>query len=347
MEIKLDERATLENYHEEGYLACNPDVARYVPSPYQHLIDHGMAEGRRICHSARVRPVKAKKIKRIKKIIKPGARYSMVDTSGGPALCFLNDDLKARYGVEDTDNVSSHNYGPNVVELIQKYKEGMLLDCGAGKRPVYYDNVVNYEIANYNTTDVLGVAEELPFTDNAFDAVISVAVLEHVRQPFKAAAEIVRVLKPGGTLFCCVPFLQPFHGYPSHYYNMTHVGLANLFRELDVVSQDVYDSTGPIHTLVWFLREWASGLAGQTREDFLNMKVGELTDDAFSYVRKPFVTELPESTNFTIASATAITAIKTAAVDDAGTRLRRDRGHSWSRTIARCKALVRAPMARA
>jgi ubiquinone/menaquinone biosynthesis C-methylase UbiE len=92
-----------------------------------------------------------------------------------------------------------------------------------------------------DSTDVLGVAEELPFVDNAFDAVISVAVLEHVRDPFSAAKEITRVLKPGGKLFGYVPFLQPFHGYPNHYYNMTRVDLANLFRDLNVVDQAVYD----------------------------------------------------------------------------------------------------------
>jgi hypothetical protein len=27
-----------------------------------------------------------------------------------------------------------------------------------------------------------------------------------------------------------VPFLQPLHGYPHHYYNMTGEGLRNLFR---------------------------------------------------------------------------------------------------------------------
>jgi ubiquinone/menaquinone biosynthesis C-methylase UbiE len=126
---------------------------------------------------------------------------------------------------------------------------------------------------------VLGVAEELPFVDNAFDAVISVAVLEHVRDPFTAAKEITRVLKPDGKLFCCVPFLCPFHGYPNHYYNMTHVGLANLFRDLKVVNQAVYPISGPIHTLVWLLGYWLAGLEGNTKEDFLNMQIRDLTTD--------------------------------------------------------------------
>jgi len=87
----------------------------------------------------------------------------------------------------------------------------LVLDCGAGFRDMYYPNVVNYEIVAYPTTDVLGVGEELPFKDNSFDVVISVAVLEHVRYPWRCADEIARVLKSGGTLVAMVPFLQPLH----------------------------------------------------------------------------------------------------------------------------------------
>ncbi|MCU7374984.1 methyltransferase domain-containing protein [Paucibacter sp. O1-1] len=119
---------------------------------------------------------------------------------------------------------------------------------------------------DYDTTDVRGVGECLPFVDGAFDAVISIAVLEHVRDPFRCAAELVRVLKPGGELICCVPFLQPYHGYPHHYYNMTHQGLRALFeRDLTVDSVEVIDSTGPVWALTWILQSWAQGLEGKAR----------------------------------------------------------------------------------
>lgn len=48
---------------------------------------------------------------------------------------------------------------------------------------------------------------KLPFPDATFDAVSSVGVLEHVRETggdeAASLAEIVRVLKPGGTFLCC------------------------------------------------------------------------------------------------------------------------------------------------
>ena len=44
----------------------------------------------------------------------------------------------------------------------------------------------------------IGVGEALPYEDEAFDAVVCVDVLEHVRDLTKVTAEIARVLRPGG-----------------------------------------------------------------------------------------------------------------------------------------------------
>ena len=86
------------------------------------------------------------------------------------------------------------------MDIIQKNNHGLVLDCGCGKKSYYHDNVVNFENVNYDTTDVIGVGEELPFKDETFDAVLSLNVLEHVKDPFKASSEISRVLKKGGII---------------------------------------------------------------------------------------------------------------------------------------------------
>ncbi|OYW00913.1 MAG: hypothetical protein B7Z58_13680 [Acidiphilium sp. 37-64-53] len=90
-------------------------------------------------------------------------------------------------------------------------------------------DVVNVEIGDYPSTDVPAIGEALPFKDNSFDVALSLAVLEHVDDPFKCAQEVLRVVTPGGELLIDVPFLQPVHGFPYHYYNMTAQGLAILF----------------------------------------------------------------------------------------------------------------------
>ncbi|HEX6261463.1 MAG TPA: class I SAM-dependent methyltransferase [Actinomycetota bacterium] len=46
---------------------------------------------------------------------------------------------------------------------------------------------------------------ELPFKDGAFDAVLALELLEHVEEDERMLAEIVRVLRPGGTALVSVP----------------------------------------------------------------------------------------------------------------------------------------------
>ena len=48
-------------------------------------------------------------------------------------------------------------------------------------------------------------AGELPFDDESFDRAICVEVMEHLFSPHAAAAEIRRVLRPGGRLVASVP----------------------------------------------------------------------------------------------------------------------------------------------
>ena len=82
--------------------------------------------------------------------------------------------------------------------------------------------------------DVASSADCLPFADNTFDAVISQAVFEHLQYPELAMQEIRRVLKPGGLVKIDTAFLQPEHGYPYHFFNVTETGLLHWLRDFDV-----------------------------------------------------------------------------------------------------------------
>ncbi len=310
------EIATDAIYDEEGYLRANPDVAAAVAAGHiadgrAHFEEHGGKEGRRqrpgylVDAIARLR---AHKLRKLKPLLRPELALKMRDDG---LIDALSAEDRTRFGVIDTENVSGHHYDATVLDIIETYRDGLVLDCGAGMRPEYFENVVNYEIVDYPSTDVVGVAERLPFEDGAFDAVVSIAVLEHVKYPFQAAKEIARVLKPGGTLAVCVPFLQPLHGYPNHYFNMTRSGLQALFEDAIAVDRHfVPDSASPIWSLTWFLSSWASGLDEETRKGFLDMSVGDLLGDPRSYLERPFCRNLPEDSRFELASATFLVGTK-------------------------------------
>ncbi len=307
----LTQPATDENYTEEAYLDANPDIAKAVregislSSGRQHFEIFGKEEKRciRLPKSVIIEP-KKKKLDKIRPLLRQDMNY--IEKSG-QHFNFLNDDLVETFDIISTDAISSNNYDRNVEELINRYKDGLILDCGSGRRDVYYENIVNFEIVDYDTTDVVGVGEKLPFIDNAFDAVISLSVLEHVKDPFLCAKEISRVLKPGGNLICCVPFMQPFHGYPKHYYNMTHQGLINLFDgllEFDKIEID--EAALPIWSLTWILRNYANGLQGDARNEFLELKIADLIETGDKYLDKAYVKELSDEKNRELAYATVI-----------------------------------------
>jgi SAM-dependent methyltransferase len=224
---------------------------------------------------------------------------------------FLTEELRQQFNIIDTENVSSNPYDPYALHLIESTRDGFILDCGAGSRSVYYDNVVNFEVCPYQSTDVLGVGESLPFRDESFAAVFSLAVLEHVKNPFLCAREIIRVMRPGAVLYCVVPFLQQLHAFPHHYYNMTQQGLRNLFEPyLTIEKQEILASGLPIWNLSAILQRWTNSLAGDTKEQFLNMKVQDLIGNPIDYLSRPFVAELPVECNFELATTTALFAKK-------------------------------------
>ncbi|MEH2380965.1 MAG: methyltransferase domain-containing protein [Nostoc sp.] len=213
--------------------------------------------------------------------------------------------------VKSTENISANKYDSVAINIIQQFKNGLILDNGCGLRDVYYDNIVNFEIVDYPTTDVIGIGEKLPFKSEVFDAVFSLAVLEHVRNPFECAQEITRVLKPGGTLYAAVPFLQPFHGYPDHYYNMTSSGLKNLFsEEFEILECSVPQAGLPVWCLTWFLNSYIRGLPEAAAKNFKNMKISDLLEHPHKYLEQDFVTQLSPQVNEELACVNCLIARK-------------------------------------
>lgn len=252
---------------------------------------------------------KVRKLERLRPLLRPELpRTETVDH-----FDFLSPELRERYRIVDTENVSAHPYDPHAATIIAACPaDGLVLDCGAGFRGEdYRANVVNFEIVPYDTTDVLGVGEELPFRDASFDAVLSLNVLEHVQNPFRCATEITRVLRPGGRLYCVVPFLAALHGYPHHYYNMTHQGLANLFHGQLRVDRHLLLTSGlPIYTLTHLVQAWAAGLPPDAREEFLSLRLADLLREPAEYLTRPFVSGLPDEKNFELATTTGLLATK-------------------------------------
>ncbi|MEZ5372506.1 MAG: methyltransferase domain-containing protein [Microthrixaceae bacterium] len=72
--------------------------------------------------------------------------------------------------------------------------------------------------------------------------VLSVDVFEHLAEPWNAAAEISRILEPGGVVYTSTLFSWRYHPVPEDYYRYTPAGLEHLFGSLDTISSG-FDTT--------------------------------------------------------------------------------------------------------
>ena len=129
----------------------------------------------------------------------------------------------------------THPYGTRATELIRS-STGLVLDIGAGiTNPINIPpHVVLMDAVHYANLDLVSTCAELPFLDSSFETVISQAVFEHVADPFLLAKEIFRVLKPGGIFYLTTAFMQPLHGDPFHYFNMTANGLKRVLSGFEI-----------------------------------------------------------------------------------------------------------------
>lgn len=65
--------------------------------------------------------------------------------------------------------------------------------------------------------------------DAHFALAICCSVLEHVRRPWEMAANITRLLRPGGALYVAVPWVWRYHPYPDDYFRFSWRGIAEIF----------------------------------------------------------------------------------------------------------------------
>ena len=112
---------------------------------------------------------------------------------------------------------------------------------------------VHTDIDKAASADVMCDAHDLPFNDAVFDGVITTAVMEHVLRPDAVAAEIVRVLTPGGFIYSEVPFLQAVHESAYDFTRFLLSGHRRLFERFDEIEGGMV--AGPATALVWQLTE--------------------------------------------------------------------------------------------
>jgi SAM-dependent methyltransferase len=145
-----------------------------------------------------------------------------------------------------------------------------ILDIGAGMRghlSALGDRVetldlndIDAEAENLTRPDILGdVCQPFPdWMEGRYDAVIALAILEHVYDPPAAVANFRRALKPGGRLFLYVPWMWRYHAPRNlafqDYQRLSRDGMAYLLRDFEEVT--LYPLRGKYSAILNMLKFW-------------------------------------------------------------------------------------------
>lgn len=129
--------------------------------------------------------------------------------------------------------------------LLRSYPtEAVMLNIGAGETKLD-PRMKNLEIEAGPGIDFVGSAMDLPFDAGTVDFIVTQEVLEHVSDPFQAAREIYRVLKPGGKAFIQLPFTIGFHPCPFDYWRFSEQGIEQLVSQAGFEKFNTGISVGP------------------------------------------------------------------------------------------------------
>ena len=147
---------------------------------------------------------------------------------------------------------------------------GLILDAGDsmrdlrgmlnGRAETLDLNDIDAEDENLTRPDILGdVCSPFPeWMHGRYDAVIALAMLEHVYDPPAAVRNFRDALKPGGRLFLYVPWMWRYHAPKSlvfqDYQRLSRDGMAYLLRDFDDVV--LYPIRGKYSSILNMLKFW-------------------------------------------------------------------------------------------
>lgn len=127
----------------------------------------------------------------------------------------------------DSHNLNAAIQGGKVLEIGGSYSQNSM-----GIFPEF--EYLNLDIENNEKlpTIVGDITQPIDLPDDYFDIIVSHQTFEHITEPWKAAQQMVRLLKPGGFCYVSTVWSWRYHPVPIDYWRFSPDCLAFLFRDL-------------------------------------------------------------------------------------------------------------------
>ncbi len=142
-------------------------------------------------------------------------------------------------------------------ETFEENPRAVAMNLGSGNSDIS-PQVSNVDLIPYDNVDLTCDITQIPIKDNSVDLIVNIAVLEHVPYPEKVVSEILRILKPGGQIYCVMPFIQGFHASPYDFSRRTREGMKILFEDFEII--ELKNMGGPTSGMLWIFQDWLATL---------------------------------------------------------------------------------------
>ena len=184
-------------------------------------------------------------------------------------LASLPKESRLRNLIKPPSPTLNHGGRQRIQHFITEFdKNQVILNFGSGTQPHFAGNVYNVDIFPYSNVDIICPVDVIPFKRNSVDAIICVAVLEHVKNPQEIIQKFQEMLKNSGRIYVEIPFMQGVHADPYDFQRFTPDGLRALLSDF---REEALDSlAGPASSLCWILREFVASFGGNSNI-FYNM----------------------------------------------------------------------------
>ena len=141
-----------------------------------------------------------------------------------------------------------------------------ILVIGSGDAAITLEGaceLIYSDVAIGPLTQLVCDAHDIPFPTGYFDAVMAVAVFEHVADPYRCVNEVRRVLTDDGFVYSITPFMQQVHMGRFDFTRFTYLGHRRLFRWFTEVRSGVANAQGMV--LDWSIERFVSGFSDNAR----------------------------------------------------------------------------------
>ena len=158
----------------------------------------------------------------------------------------------------ESELTTRESYNPWVHRLILQslLDNQVVVEIGSGNMALDDPCIIRSDVMLTPYVDLVADAHMMPFLRGSLDFVFSLAVVEHLRNPFQAAQSIYGALKDGGYIYHECNFVFAYHGYPHHYFNASLQGMEQIFARFTPLRSGVATYQMPSFALDMVLRSY-------------------------------------------------------------------------------------------